>query len=202
MLHRVKLCMDSGYGKGGKTLHRQKGFTLIELLVVIAIIAILAAILFPVFAKAREKAKTGACQSNLKQIMLATLMYAQDYDETTMSTHIFTGAPGHIIDGYSWPIETLQPYVKNINVFICPGDANPWTYWRTPTLERWAMSYGPNVQTSANGGREGGIGSVKLSALQVPAQTVGWCDDHDVCVSAAVPTPGYARPAMYWTGDV
>ena len=59
----------------------RRGFTLIELLVVIAIIAILAAILFPVFAKAREKARQASCQSNLKQLALACLMYAQDYDE-------------------------------------------------------------------------------------------------------------------------
>jgi len=62
-------------------VNRRKGFTLIELLVVIAIIAILAAILFPVFAKAREKARQASCQSNLKQITLAFLMYASDYDE-------------------------------------------------------------------------------------------------------------------------
>ena len=60
---------------------RKRGFTLIELLVVIAIIAILAAILFPVFAKAREKARTASCQSNLKQLALGAMMYAQDYDE-------------------------------------------------------------------------------------------------------------------------
>ena len=62
-------------------VHRRKGFTLIELLVVIAIIAILAAILFPVFAKAREKARTSSCASNLKQLGLAAMMYVQDYDE-------------------------------------------------------------------------------------------------------------------------
>ncbi|NCO34930.1 MAG: hypothetical protein AUJ92_00850 [Armatimonadetes bacterium CG2_30_59_28] len=62
-------------------MRRDKGFTLIELLVVIAIIAILAAILFPVFARAREKARTASCQSNLKQIGLAMMMYVQDFDE-------------------------------------------------------------------------------------------------------------------------
>jgi len=62
-------------------MRTRKGFTLIELLVVIAIIAILAAILFPVFARAREKARSSSCLSNTKQIVLAILMYAQDYDE-------------------------------------------------------------------------------------------------------------------------
>jgi prepilin-type N-terminal cleavage/methylation domain-containing protein len=65
-----------------RTRHRSRGFTLIELLVVIAIIAILAAILFPVFAQAREKARQASCLSNAKQMSTAVMMYAQDYDET------------------------------------------------------------------------------------------------------------------------
>src|SRR6266511_6380266 len=71
----------AGGFQGGQPMYRQKGFTLIELLVVIAIIAILAALLFPVFAQAREKARQASCFSNAKQIGLACRMYAQDYDE-------------------------------------------------------------------------------------------------------------------------
>jgi prepilin-type N-terminal cleavage/methylation domain-containing protein len=71
---------------------KREGFTLIELLVVTAIIAILAAILFPVFARAREKARTANCQSNLKQQALAVLMYAQDYDETLPLAAMNVGA--------------------------------------------------------------------------------------------------------------
>ena len=89
---------------------RKRGFTLIELLVVIAIIAILAAILFPVFAKAREKARTASCQSNLKQIGLAFAMYKNDYDET---------APGYNFSG-GW-VTVLQPYTKNSQIFVCPS---------------------------------------------------------------------------------
>src|SRR6476659_6898905 len=72
---------------------KHRGFTLIELLVVIAIIAILAAILFPVFAQARERARSAACLSNLKQIGLAFAMYAQDYDEVAVATAIANGGP-------------------------------------------------------------------------------------------------------------
>ncbi len=72
---------------------RRKGFTLIELLVVIAIIAILAAILFPVFARAREKARQTSCLSNLKQLSLGVLMYAQDYDERLPMLYFNTGGP-------------------------------------------------------------------------------------------------------------
>src|SRR5205809_3264393 len=105
---------------------RRKGFTLIELLVVIAIIAILAAILFPVFAQARDKARAAACLSNTKQIALAVNMYVQDYDETTPGGCFAVWGCG--IDpnfkkasaNYTglWP---LTPYVKNEQVFICPS---------------------------------------------------------------------------------
>jgi prepilin-type N-terminal cleavage/methylation domain-containing protein/prepilin-type processing-associated H-X9-DG protein len=88
-------------------IRKKDGFTLIELLVVIAIIAILAAILFPVFAKAREKARQSTCASNLKQIGEALLQYVQDNDET------YTG---------SWHNSCIYPYVKSTAVFHCPDD--------------------------------------------------------------------------------
>jgi len=101
-------------------------FTLIELLVVIAIIAILAAILFPVFAKAREKARQSACLSNMKQIGTAMMMYVQDYDETYSlnGTHIFTSVTGSADYGrdlHSWR-SLLFPYIKNEGVFLCPSN--------------------------------------------------------------------------------
>lgn len=104
---------------------RQRGFTLIELLVVIAIIAILAAILMPVFAQAREKARTASCQSNLKQIMTAIHMYTQDYDEQPM--------PGlwYQVGGGNWTtwMEMVNPYIKNEQVFKCPSaPKNPGEY--------------------------------------------------------------------------
>ena len=109
---------------------KRKGFTLIELLVVIAIIAILAAILFPVFAKAREKARTASCASNLKQIAIGITQYAQDYDETLPNAYV--GAPYLVAtQGCNWATG-IQPYLKSIQVFRCPSDstgpANSYVY--------------------------------------------------------------------------
>ncbi len=94
---------------------RLTGFTLIELLVVIAIIAILAAILFPVFAQARESARKSSCLSNTKQLSLAHQMYWQDYDETTVTSWSF-GFPGEFM---YYP----QPYIKNLKILFCPSYA-------------------------------------------------------------------------------
>jgi len=103
---------------------RRRAFTLIELLVVIAIIAILAAILFPVFAQARESARRTMCLSNTKQIGSAMQMYVQDYDETTPSVIHYSG---HNDDPDFWVI--IQPYVKNVQMFYCPDR----TEWAMPT---------------------------------------------------------------------
>ncbi len=94
----------------------RRGFTLIELLVVIAIIAILAAILFPVFARAREKARQASCQSNLKQLALAVLMYNQDYDETYAPFAYVTAT------GFVTAFDMLLPYLKNNQILLCPDD--------------------------------------------------------------------------------
>lgn len=105
---------------------RCEAFTLIELLVVIAIIAILAAILFPVFAQAREKARAVACLSNTKQIGLALMQYTQDYDETmplpgylNLATGARNAGPPYA-NRRSWRLE-IQPYIKNTGVFECPS---------------------------------------------------------------------------------
>ena len=96
---------------------KRHGFTLIELLVVIAIIAILAAILFPVFARAREKARQASCQSNLKQLATAMMMYCQDYDGRFASVYDDgLGSANRII----WA-QKISPYVKNTQIFQCPA---------------------------------------------------------------------------------
>ena len=112
----------------------RRGFTLIELLVVIAIIAILAAILFPVFAKAREKARQTSCLSNLKQLDLGFMMYIQDYDERLPGPAPFDPVPqgwgyyGHWVPASAPPMAVEQggiyPYVKNSQIFLCPSDGN------------------------------------------------------------------------------
>ncbi len=130
----------------------KKGFTLIELLVVIAIIAILAAILFPVFAKAREKARQSTCASNLKQMGTATLMYAQDYDDTLYShrnkgipnilcatnggpydcTNIAnSGGAANVSTDRTFWISFLQPYIKSYGVFSCPSNPDAWVGFNT-----------------------------------------------------------------------
>jgi prepilin-type N-terminal cleavage/methylation domain-containing protein/prepilin-type processing-associated H-X9-DG protein len=100
---------------------RAKGFTLIELLVVIAIIAILAAILFPVFAKAREKARQSSCLSNLKQIGIGFQMYTQDYDQNWIECW-YNNATA-VGGGYRWQ-QVVQPYLKNTQVLECPSASN------------------------------------------------------------------------------
>jgi prepilin-type N-terminal cleavage/methylation domain-containing protein/prepilin-type processing-associated H-X9-DG protein len=105
-----------------EAMERKKAFTLIELLVVIAIIAILAAILFPVFARAREKARTSSCQSNLKQLGLAVHQYLADYDEKFPYAWFDVDRDGNLSAGdYTWRA-VLLPYVKNRQIYVCPSD--------------------------------------------------------------------------------
>ena len=105
-------------------MRRLKAFTLIELLVVIAIIAILAAILFPVFARARDRAKMSACISNEKQIGIALTTYADDWQECYPPERVLS--PGWTLGSPTWK-DALDPYIKSKDVWICPGNDQAWS---------------------------------------------------------------------------
>jgi prepilin-type N-terminal cleavage/methylation domain-containing protein/prepilin-type processing-associated H-X9-DG protein len=163
--------------KGGLMM-RKHGFTLIELLVVIAIIAILAAILFPVFAKAREKARQSSCLSNVKQLALAILQYAQDYDEKLpMLYDLGTPRNGLIL--------TTQPYTKSFQVHDCPSaDARSVTTGAGAYLG--SASYGYNLLIMS---REYGA---SLGIITRPAECVLLGDTmHDPNAAGALEPPSY-----------
>jgi prepilin-type N-terminal cleavage/methylation domain-containing protein/prepilin-type processing-associated H-X9-DG protein len=155
----------------------RKGFNLIELLVVIAIIAILAAILFPVFAKAREKARQTSCLSNEKQIVLGMLMYAQDYDEVFPFAFDVLGW-GAIAP--TWR-ERIAPYLKNIQIFQCPSET------------QWAYTYGENCVQC-------GAGAFALAQYKRPAETflIGENRENDWPVWTQVYDPGPPPPPAQW----
>ncbi len=133
----------------------KRGFTLIELLVVIAIIAILAAILFPVFARAREKARQSSCLSNMKQLMLAFQMYVQDYDEVT---NLVLYGP----DECHW-YNTFVPYIKNDDVLICPSDPDLPVAYAQPYHWGYYHLYKRSATSSYGGG-------VPLAKIMHPAE--------------------------------
>jgi prepilin-type N-terminal cleavage/methylation domain-containing protein/prepilin-type processing-associated H-X9-DG protein len=167
------------------------GFTLIELLVVIAIIAILAAILFPVFARARENARRASCQSNLKQIGLGVLQYAQDYDEKYPTADWWNPTPSGT-KPVGWA-NRIQPYLKSLQVFGCPSDSNALKpMWGNPA-EGYYVSYAGNAYRDNVGwtesgaphrgpfGSSGGMdtpggwvapGGASLAAMTRPAETI------------------------------
>ncbi len=154
----------------------KRGFTLIELLVVIAIIAILAAILFPVFAQAREKARAISCISNLRQLGTAAKMYEQDYDETVLSEHVqsWTGndAAGLNQDYKQYWTFFIQPYIKNWQITTCPDDSSDGPDWVTnPGNTR--KSAGLCINDLMSGWDND---AVKVAALEAPASSVQFAD--------------------------
>ena len=137
----------------------RRGFTLIELLVVIAIIAILAAILFPVFARAREKARQTSCLNNQKQLALALHMYVQDYDEKMLLSYYHTPT-------VRWYV-ALAPYLKNTQIFRCPSLNTTKTH-PDYGYNAWALGWGNTLPPRL----------VALSDIEYPAQTVAFGEMH------------------------
>ena len=174
-------------------------FTLIELLVVIAIIALLAAILFPVFSAAREKARQSRCASNLKQLALANIQYVQDYDETTLSgAPLIVGNGGIYAQGLAWGSQ-LYPYVKSTQIFTCPDDPTVVTGSSTES------SYSLNVNTAIGPSNRLGTSMARFTS---PSMTILLFETQGTKVSniAAVAYGGYNAaagmyPGNYWSGN-
>jgi prepilin-type N-terminal cleavage/methylation domain-containing protein/prepilin-type processing-associated H-X9-DG protein len=194
-----------------------KGFTLIELLVVIAIIALIAAMLFPVFAMAREKARQTACLNNLKQITAADAQYSQDNDETLVPS--YNGPNASYLDngGNQRWMDLLYPYVKSVRVFDCPDDTNTSANYKytSPGLAAGSTAamqsfYAPgsyaindnywdhsdNVHPPTSQPDDKSDPVRKLSSLQHPATTVHFADlvTYNAQVAGG---QGYA-PAIAW----
>ncbi len=158
----------------------RRGFTLIELLVVIAIIAILAAILFPVFARAREKARQTSCLSNVKEIVLGTMMYIQDYDERLPRLYYNqTGPPTRITITMM-----IEPYLKNTQIWNCASAAHATTSVVGLTLRSYSYQQM--------------LDFIKLAKIQRPAEMVMWFDG---CQDSWGPGRGY-RPSNGYNGVI
>lgn len=193
--------------QGWSRAHRGAGFTLIELLVVIAIIAILAAILFPVFAQARDKARQATCLSNERQIGVGLMMYSQDYDETHPGVWFGPPSlqawsqPSNATLFYKW-MDAIYPYVKNEGVFNCPSDQFNKKY--TFRNRDGSNGYGSYAMSNAYykvGDSYTGPSSdynqpflLNIAAIQAPATTV-WIVDGGM---PGIKNPDWKSYEFWW----
>ena len=174
---------------------RLKAFTLIELLVVIAIIAILAAILFPVFAQAREKARQASCMSNLKQLGLGELQYVQDYDEK------YSGSYGNSPNGRIYYPELIYPYTKSTGIYFCP-DADDNDHFNNDGSNNCATNpLTCGVKPSPPNGYGAGPTDYAYNSINYFGNAIGWNDDRAQAKSAAITAPAETLLLMDGRGN-
>jgi len=168
---------------------RKSAFTLIELLVVIAIIAILAAILFPVFAKAREKARQASCLSNTKQIGLGIMQYTQDFDELYPERQL-----NGLGENGDWEV-TIAPYVKSVQVMVCPSNPSKSNGSYAPGFfASYAANRGTDCPFHDTGDNPN---TTSLAALQSPANTILVVESKYSYTDFNVTVPGYFNGALF-----
>jgi len=171
---------------------KTRGFTLIELLVVIAIIAILAAILFPVFAKAREKARASSCLSNMRQLGSAAMQYAQDFDERFPKTYQWSANGAYCY----WWSDLIQPYIRNYQIVVCPSGSWSYYYYRDNTLvgvypNPLVCSYAmPDMREDLWGRTIKPIPGSNLSEVPDAAGTIMYVDSSNIEIAARAPATG------------
>ena len=177
------------------------GFTLIELLVVIAIIAILAAILFPVFARAREKARQASCASNIKQLQLSVNMYAQDYDELLPREdyNLPPGATGNDVGEDATWRAVIFPYVKNAQLYFCPSNRVTSNAF-DGRMNDYGMNAGYRINdVHQDSGAPTPPGGVALAQIEDASSVIYLCESDGSSEGAGNPgnTHGYV-PSAAW----